>query len=303
VSLSHWFTWRERGTRYGVWSISHSFGEGFTFIVTAFIVSIAGWRWGFIGPGFLCASIAIVLLRTLCDRPQTYGLPAVSVFKGEKQPVSEPAHDADSVGRLQMEVIRNPVVWILGLSSAAMYVARYGINNWGIFYLQEGKGYSLVDAGAVLAVFPLASIAGSSLSGWISDRFFGSRRNLPTLIFGLGQTASLVAFHLIPAGHIILDSAAMAVFGFTIGGLLVFVGGLIAIDIVSHRAAGIAAGTVGMFSYLGAAFQDSVTGYLMDAGRSETGVYSFDDVFLFWIGASILSILLACSVWNVRPKK
>jgi OPA family sugar phosphate sensor protein UhpC-like MFS transporter len=38
VALSHWFARKERGTRYGIWSASHSIGEGLTFAGTAFLV-------------------------------------------------------------------------------------------------------------------------------------------------------------------------------------------------------------------------------------------------------------------------
>ncbi|WP_291127482.1 MFS transporter, partial [Dysgonomonas sp. UBA7698] len=47
VGLSRWFTDKERGSYYGFWSASHNIGEALTFIATAFVVSIAGWRWGF----------------------------------------------------------------------------------------------------------------------------------------------------------------------------------------------------------------------------------------------------------------
>ena len=50
VALSHWFGRKERGTRYGIWSASHSIGEGLTFAGTAVLVSVLGWRWGFFGP-------------------------------------------------------------------------------------------------------------------------------------------------------------------------------------------------------------------------------------------------------------
>src|SRR6266496_1131584 len=35
VALSHWFGKRERGTRYGIWSASHSIGEGLTYVGTS----------------------------------------------------------------------------------------------------------------------------------------------------------------------------------------------------------------------------------------------------------------------------
>jgi OPA family sugar phosphate sensor protein UhpC-like MFS transporter len=306
VAMSHWFSTRERGTRYGIWSISHSLGEGLTFAFTAALVAGAGWEWGFWGPGLVGVVAALILFVTLSDRPQAHGLPPVWEYKREQAPektVKAATHE------LQREVIRHPGVWVLGLASASMYVARYGMNDWGVLFLQEGKGYSLAEAGAVFAAYPLAALVGSVSSGLVSDFLFGSRRNVPVLMYGLVQVAALTAFWLIPPGHRALDVAALVVFGFGLGGLLVFLGGLMAVDIVSQRAAGAAMGLVGMFSYLGAAAQDTVTGWLLDVSKLESaladgtpGAYSFDTVFTFWIGASVLSLLLASLLWRVRAQ-
>jgi OPA family sugar phosphate sensor protein UhpC-like MFS transporter len=72
------------------------------------------------------------------------------------------------------------------------------------------------------------------------------------------------------------------------------------------RAAGAVKGVIGLFSYIGAATQDWVSGYLIDSGKIVTdGVetYNFDNAFKFWIGASIISMLLALIVWNAKPKE
>jgi OPA family sugar phosphate sensor protein UhpC-like MFS transporter len=74
-----------------------------------------------------------------------------------------------------------------------------------------------------------------------------------------------------------------------------------AVDIASQHAAGAAMGLVGAFSYCGAAVQNSVTGYLVDLGKQTVGaevVYRFDRVFAFWIGTSVLSLLLVASLWR-----
>jgi len=60
------------------------------------------------------------------------------------------------------------------------------------------------------------------------------------------------------------------------------------------------------FSYMGAASQDWISGYLIEG--SKTGLdgkatYHFDSAFFFWIGASILSLLLALMVWNVKAQE
>jgi OPA family sugar phosphate sensor protein UhpC-like MFS transporter len=137
-------------------------------------------------------------------------------------------------------------------------------------------------------------------SGFITDRFFGAKRNLPALLYGLLEIGSLVALFLIPPGHRGLDAVALAAFGFALGGLLVFLGGLMAIDLVSRKAAGAAMGLVGLITYIVAAVQDTLSGHLIDASRTViNGVahYSFRLVFAVWIGALVLSTLFAASLW------
>ncbi len=294
VALSHWFGRKERGTRYGIWSASHSIGEGLTFAGTALLVSVLGWRWAFLGPGLLCFVAALVLYRTIADRPQTYGLPPINEYKNEGEPETK-----ESIGKYQLEVIRHPGVWMLALANAFLSVARYGMGNWGPLYLQAAKEYSGAAAGSLLAVYPIAEIVGSVTSGFVSDRLFGARRNMPAFIYGLLEIGSLVALYVIPPGYRLLDTAALAVFGFALGGLLVYLGGLMAIDLVSRKAAGAAMGLVGLFTYLVAAIQDTVSGYLIDASKTVvegTTVYSFRLVFTVWVGALVLSTLFAASL-------
>ena len=62
ISLSNWFSNRERGQYYGIWSSSHSIGEGITFVLTAALVSCWGWRAGFVGPGIMAIVVAFFAL-------------------------------------------------------------------------------------------------------------------------------------------------------------------------------------------------------------------------------------------------
>lgn len=303
VALSHWFAKKERGTRYGIWSASHSIGEGLTFVGTSVLVAHFGWRWGFWGPGLVCFLAALVMYRTLADRPPTYGLPPVNEYKGE--PPEPPAREGASIGRLQLEVLRHPGVWVLALASGCLYVGRYGVGNWGLLYMETIKGYSKTAAGSVMAAYPIANLLGSVSSGFVSDRIFGSRRHIPMLIYGLFEIVSLLALYWIPPGNPWLDAAVLSVFGFGMGGLLVYLGGLMAIDLVSRRAAGAAMGLIGLSSYLVAGIQDTLSGYLLDASKvvvNGTTTYSFEKVFTFWIGALVLSMLLASSLMLFRKR-
>ena len=56
----------------------------------------------------------------------------------------------------------------------------------------------------------------------------------------------------------------MLLFGMGLTGLVTSLGGLFAVDIAPKRAAGAAMGVVGIFSYIGAAVQEQVSGILID---------------------------------------
>lgn len=303
VSICQWFSNSERGTRYGIWAGAHNIGEGLTFVGTALVVNALGWRWGFWAPGVACIVIAIIMYINLSDRPQTYGLPSVADYK---QDYSAGKPSTDSVRSQQLIVLKSPIVWVLGLSSACMYMSRYAVNSWAIFYLQEGKGYELVEAASAMAAYPVFGLAGAVFSGVLSDRAFGSRRNVPALLYGLLLTGSLCAFYYIPPGMFLLDTIALGAFGFAAGGLIVFLAGLIAVDLMPIGAAGAVKGVIGLFSYMGAASQDWISGMLIEQTKTVVdgvATYQFDYAFYFWIGASIASLLLALTVWNKEPRE
>ncbi len=380
AALSQWFSNRERGTRYGIWSTSHSVGEGFSFLITAAIIAHLGWRWGFWVAGGVSMMVALLIFKTLADRPRTYGLPAVADYKNDH---AQTVDQAKTVGQAQWQVIRNPYVWILGLSSASMYIARYGISSWGILFLQEAKSYDIETAGFILFVAKMVEMTGSLSSGLVSDMFFKSRRNVVTLIYGIFLITGFIVLYFSPSTHLCnLDRAlaeglketavspeiqhalkqnglilkgsetitafargghhlweikqtewyrhwsglrledngvqltvarkynlmhigGLCLFGFGIGGLLVFLGGLIAIDICSKRAAGAAMGLVGCFSYIGSAIQERISGYILETDKimlNGAASHDFSRVFIFWMGAAIFSVALSCTLWNVKAK-
>lgn len=304
VAITRWFGPRERGTVYGIWSVAHAIGEGVTFAGTAWLVATTGWRSAFIGPGLLCLAASLVLLRVLADRPQAVGLPYVTDWRPELRLVADEHHDTTPPTRAeQLALFARPALWVLGIASASMYVTRYALNSWGVLYLQEHHGYSLVEAGGLVSLNTFAGVAGSALYGWLSDRFFASRRPPPTLVFGVIETIALVCIFAAPVGATWLIGAAMIVYGLTLGGLIAVLGGLFAIDIAPNKSAGFAVGIIGMFSYLGAGMGEQVTGALVaNATTTIDGIkhIDFSAPIAFWIGASCLSVVLAASLWRVR---
>lgn len=298
ISISNWFTIHERGRTYGIWSASHAIGEGITFYAIAAVVAAWGWHYGFITPGILCIGVAAWVWSFLRDAPTTMGLPTVNEWKGEASGMPEESGTWQS----QKAIFGIGAIWVIATASALMYVTRYAINSWGVLYLQEVRGYSLVDAGFFMFVNTLAGIVGSIAYGFLSDKVFDARRPPANLIFAIVEVLALLVIFYGPPNNFVL-AVAFAVYGAALSGLIASVGGLFAVDIAPRAATGAAMGFVGVFSYIGAGIQENISASLIEAGVSVVDgvrMYDFDTAITFWIGASIVSMILAASLWNTK---
>ncbi|HEX2140478.1 MAG TPA: MFS transporter [Woeseiaceae bacterium] len=301
VTLANWFSNRERGRYYGIWSTAHSIGEGLTFVVVAGMVAAWGWRFGFWGPGLLCVLVAFGVYRLMQDRPRTLGLPEVNDWHNDHwQPVRR--QSTANLWKMQLSILALPSIWVLALASATNYVVRYAINSWGILYLQEGRGYSLMEAGTLLMVNTIAGIAGCIAFGFISDKVFNARRPPANLLFAIVE---IIALYLISFGlrNTPMLFFAFALYGIGLNGLVTSLGGLFGVDIAPKRAAGAIMGFIGVFSYIGAGIQENVSGYLIQQGMTMAGgerVYDFTSAIWFWMGAAVVSMLLAATLWRVQ---
>ncbi len=308
IALSRWLPLSKRGTFYGFFSLSHNLGEWLSFLFVGVLVSVAGWQWGFIGSSLAGVIGVFVIIFFLHDNPQSKGLPSVEDMYGEAKEEKK----QESTGELQKMVLRTPAVWILAAASAFMYIARYAINGWGVLFLQEEKGFSLTQATTIISINALLGILGTVLSGWVSDKLFKSDRYLPALIFGIINTLSLILF-LIGGDSLVINIIAMVFFGISIGVLICFLGGLMAVDIVPRKATGAALGVVGMASYVAAGIQDVASGWLIDTNKTivevmdqateqltQVAQYDFTPVAIFWIVASVISFILPIFNWKYR---
>ncbi|WP_229719273.1 MFS transporter [Winogradskyella schleiferi] len=292
VSLSRWYKDKERGSFYGFWSTSHNIGEALTYILTAVVVSYFGWEWGFRAAAIVGLLGALMISLFFHDTPESKGLSPVNEdFKKEKV----------STWDEQKGVLKNPYVWILAFASAFMYISRYAVNSWGPYYFEAAKGYTLTEANSLIAISAVCGILGTAFSGFISDKFFKGRRNMPALIFGLMNVLGLCLFLLGPKDVWWLDALSMLIFGLAIGALICYLGGLMAVDIASKKASGAALGIVGVMSYAAAGIQDIASGYLIENNKSVVNgdtLYNFDAISVLWIGAAIISVILALFTWK-----
>jgi OPA family sugar phosphate sensor protein UhpC-like MFS transporter len=303
VALASWFSNRERGRFYGIWSTAHSMGEGLTYYVVALFVVWLGWQAGFWVPGIICILAGFGIYALMKDRPVTLGLPTVADWKNDH--LAQLAPPETRVLTLQFSIIRIPAIWVLAASSATVYVTRYAIASWGILYLQEARGFGLADASLFMAIGTLAGIAGCLLYGFTSDKLFAARRPPTNLLFAIAELAGLFLIFFGPSDNVTL-TAGFILFGIGLNGLVTSLGGLFAVDIAPKKVAGAAMGFIGVFSYIGAAVQENISGALIESGMQFVDgvrVYDFGPAITFWIGSSVVSMLLSTTLWTVRLRE
>ena len=219
VALSRWYDDKERGSYYGFWSVAHNVGEAITFVVTAAVITTFGWRAGFNFAGIAGLLGVLVTVMYMKDSPESCGYKPI--IKTESK---DEVFDNKEVLKHQWDVIKNPAIWILAVASCCMYIARYGVNSWGVFFLENGKGYTTIEAASIISVNSIVGILGTVVSGWLSDRFLHGKRNIMTIGVSLLNAISLAAFLFAPNGNTWFSIIALSVFGITLGIQLCFLG-------------------------------------------------------------------------------
>jgi OPA family sugar phosphate sensor protein UhpC-like MFS transporter len=303
VSVVNWFSNHERGRYYSIWNTSMPAGEAMTFALTAAIVSWLGWRAGFWTAGLVCMVVAIAAYLGMRDRPPSLGLPTIQDWKRDHGVAVRLDDDRPvTTAALHRRILTYPRLWILSAAAFFLYVTRYAISGWGIFYLQEARDLPLATAGAVLGVGTLAGIAGGLVYGFVSDTVFKARRPPVTAIYGAIDIVTLLLIFYYPTSSTAVLTVLFIVHGFVFSGLMIGIL-LFAIDVMPKAAVGAVGGIVGIGSYIAAAATEHVSGYLVGKGaRLVDGVqtYDFSLAIMFWTGAMVLCILLASTLWKTE---
>lgn len=299
INLSRWFPMSKRGTYYSIFSASPYFGKFLTFILTGVVVGALGWEWGFIFAAAAGVAGGIIVLYFVSDTPESKGLPSVQELSGE-QPKKV---DSMPTRELQKIVFKHPGIWIIALSSAFVYITQYAISGWGVLFLQKARGSSLPAATQIIAFSEAFGVAGTVFAGWLSDTVFKGNRVKPVVLSGILCLISLALF-LFTRGGYMLNIVYVSFFSLFIGVLYCVVAGLMAVDIVPRKATGAALGIVGISSYVAAAVQDIVSGYLIQgasaisASAPSSDVYNFNPAAIFWLSACLLSFILPVLGWK-----
>jgi phosphoglycerate transporter family protein len=294
--LSHWFSQKERGTKWAIWNTSHQVGAGGVLILSGFLGDHYGWRAIFFGPALIALVTCVFLANRLRDTPGSLGLPPVEQFTGESPVMKTRAESEQSFWRmLTSRVFTNPYIWLICFANFFVYVIRYSFLNWAPDYLTQVQHLSNTQGGMIDASFEVAGLFGSLLAGFVSDRYLRGRRAPLCVVYMLMTGVAIYGFGLVPEHSPWLSGLALFGVGFFIYGPQ-FLVGVMTVDIASKDAAASAIGLTGFFGYLSGFASGWGNAYLVEH-------YGWSTSFKTLQIASVLGAGLFALCWNARAKK
>ena len=249
-TLPQWFPPNELSTKQSIWNLSHSVGAGAVFALCGWflIPAFHSWRLCFIVPALIALAGAVAMLFLFKDSPTDLGFPAILTTSAK--PLETAEEKAAYKAYVREHVFRNPRVWTIAVADFFVYTVRFAALDWGIVLLMETKGLSLAQATTLCFVFEIiGGNCGMVVAGWVTDRFFGSRSHRTSVFCMLGAALSILAFWAVPtAASLAVKLIPFLFIGFFIYGPQALLG-IATTQQATPRAAGVAGGFVGIFSY------------------------------------------------------
>jgi len=288
-TMAAWFHKHERGRVMGFWSTNFTVGAIASGFAMAGVLDIAPWRWCFYVGAAVLSAVWVNFYVNQRNRPEDAGLAAIDdpVTEVDESRVEEPA-------KLSREAWTN-LFLVAGFYFFAKFI-RYGLWSWAAYFL--GETYHLSDSQSALfsVAFDVCGIPGVILTGYISDKYFNSRRGEVALIMMIGMvitTGLLMAF----AGtSVVVFVILLGAVGFTLYGPDALLTGAGAMDIGGRRHATFATAMISTFGSIGAAFQEIV---ISRAYKPENGL---GPIFAMLFGSAALGTLF-CAALVIRNRR
>ena len=247
------------------------------------VVAPGQWRWLFIIPPLVTLAMALFMTFAVKPTPDEAGFPGVI-----EDELDNSAGVTVSMKQSFKTIFTHPLVWFYAAAYACTGAVRTSSDQLAILYFQEQLGMDMKTSipptvAWTLAAMPMAAVAGSLASGWISDKFFSGHRSpvAMSLYFleacVIGVAAFLITQGLVgpTASGILTGCGILIMISLTANSTHSIVGAAAPMDIGGKKMAGFAAGVIDSFQYYGGAISLIVTGRVLDATKAQHG-------WLFW---------------------
>mmetsp|Transcript_12536 Transcript_12536/g.37655 ORF Transcript_12536/g.37655 Transcript_12536/m.37655 type:complete len:323 (-) Transcript_12536:500-1468(-) len=305
--LTSWFPTKERGTWWGFWTASNNIGGFAAPLVAGGAANAMGWRWGMYAPGIIAAAIAVLLLVTIKDDPETAGYEAIDTApKSEGKPSVPKAKDERGVFKiLYEECLKSPYVWLFAVSYFWVYVIRQSVTSWSLLYLIREKAVPAAEAAVRVSGLELGGLLGSLSAGALSDALIRKHANdnsvgtvglrVKVVVgFTLALCAALFGFWKCPnIGWV--QWLSIASVGAALYGPQMIIG-LCGAEVVSKSGVSSAQGFLGWVSYLGAACAGVPISWVVQT-------HGWDMYFLTLLGSCAVVVTLLAPTLNLKSRE
>jgi len=271
--LTVMFEREKLGGYMGFFNTSWALGSSITWIITGYVVSVIGWRHGFIVNGLILLILGPTFVLTL--RQQTKY--SVEVF-----------YKRESLANF---IISKDLVkyWKPILLLAIAYLLTTGVLQAAIVYLPSYLytiSCSTAVSSLIASIYPMAGALGMIIYGFALDRFRGIEKVKP-LLLSIPLTAAILYVFPVLAGHnMVYAGIALAAIGLLIYGMNAQLITTVPSALIGKKIIPLSIGIINAMGSFGSFILNTTTGYLVD-------LYGFNPVFLYW---SLWIILIAPSL-------
>jgi OPA family glycerol-3-phosphate transporter-like MFS transporter len=281
-----WFNRTERGTFAGIFGIMIQLGQyaintlapfllaGFTvglWVIGTWAVGPGTWRVLFIIPPFVTLLAVVLVFFVVKEEPARAGFPGCV-----KDEIDNSVGTKVSLKESFTTIFRHPLIWFYAMAYACTGAVRHSSDQLSILFFTEQLGIDMQAKPLALMItlnlMTTAAIAGSILSGWISDKFFkGHRSPVAMFLYFLEATVISCAAVVMFAGFIqpglvgvFLGGGFLVLTSLTVNSTHSIVGAAAPMDIGGKKMAGFAAGVIDSFQYYGSAVCLFLTGMVIE---------------------------------------
>lgn len=308
-----WFHLKERGIFGGIFGTLISLGIFLAFDLTEMLLNettiytqdmfepdkLQVW-YAFFIPAAILLFFAILDIFVIKDTPGEAG------FEDFHTGDAGADHDheetkKESPFQLYKRVLTHPIILIMIVIEFSSGILRNGIMHWGMLFAKDvglkGNDFFFDNWGLVLMV---AGISGGFFGGFVSDKFFQSRRG-PSAFFLYGGMV---------VGFVIMIFAVRMQWYWLIGFLMFFMSmcvigvhgmlsGTASMDFGGKQSAATVAGVIDGFVYLGTGVQSIALGILLSGATKNTEIWNRWPIFL--LPFAVIGLYFTWKIWGATP--
>jgi OPA family glycerol-3-phosphate transporter-like MFS transporter len=280
--ISVWWPRDRRGLAFGLYMLSAGLSTVLVWCTSDLVLGLfdphdpARWRWLFRLPLLALGLAGLLFYALVRDRPEDVGLSAMVDTENPEQSLAKLVTERSWYQRYAA-VLQSPGFLLAATVIVFQSFARYGLLTWTAVYYSD-SGLSVNDALKFTLSLPIGMGIGAVTGGYISDRWFVSKRAYVVAIFLAASAGCFLVLRANPveaAGDQRLGIGLLFIAGFFVYGAQ---GPLWAIcpDLVGRENSGTAVGLMDALAYAGAAVQGPLLGYLIGHERG----YGYPALFL-----------------------